>query len=245
MSRRRKWTQGTSGQSGSRSLSPGPRPLRTGHESFLHPALPISEDPKAGFGLSIRRATVSASSDPTVRTVCAMAFPSSRPPRPVGSQHPFQVGSLLHPRGPIPPITESLASSHVLCPLGIGRLCSRLSQFTVFRQQEMQTPGPLCPGGGLSCRGADSDRHILSTYLLVRADQPLCSFDFTRFAGVHHVTHRVFPLARYPGAAPRHRYFSACCTPLRYQRRMTPMRRGRQDRLGPCDHSADDFTSHL
>jgi hypothetical protein len=63
------------------------------------------------------------------------------------------------------------------------------------------------------------------------------SFDFTRFAGVHHVTHSVFPLARYPGAAPRHRYFSACFTPLRYQRRMTPMRRGRQDRLGSCDHS--------
>src|SRR5262245_14920912 len=72
------------------------------------------------------------------------------------------------------------------------------------------------------------------------------SFDFTRVTGVHSITHSVFPLARAPGAAPRGRYFSACFTPLRYQRRMTPMRIGGQDRLGHHDHSIlTTFTSHL
>ena len=72
------------------------------------------------------------------------------------------------------------------------------------------------------------------------------SFDFTRVTGVHAMTHRVFPLARSLGAAPRRRCFSACSTPLRYQRRMTPMRRGGQERLGHHDHSClTTFTSHL
>jgi hypothetical protein len=43
------------------------------------------------------------------------------------------------------------------------------------------------------------------------------SFDFTRFTGVHPITHSVFPLARYPGAASRHRDFSARFAPPRYQ----------------------------
>jgi hypothetical protein len=60
------------------------------------------------------------------------------------------------------------------------------------------------------------------------------------------VTPSVFPLARCPGAAPRERYFSACFTPLRDQKRMTPMRIDRQDRLGHHDHSLlTTFTSHL
>ena len=149
----------------------------------------------------------------------------------------------------------AFASSHILYPLDIGRLCSRLSQWpdgpwglpcSASRRCRRRRV-PLCPGGGLSCRGAD-----------YRAAPPLHvpfwsepvsrfgSFDFTRFAGVHHVTHSVFPLARSPGAAPRGRYFSACFIPLRYQRRMTPMRRGGQDHLGHRDHSLlTTFTSHL
>jgi hypothetical protein len=72
------------------------------------------------------------------------------------------------------------------------------------------------------------------------------SCDFTRFTGVHSITPSGFPLARSPGAAPSGRYFSACFTPLRYQRRMTPMRIGGQDRLGHHDHSLlTTFTSHL
>ena len=115
---------------------------------------------------------------------CAMAFPSSRPPRPVGSQHPFRLG--LSTLGwPYPSdYRRAFASSHVLCPLGIGRLCSRLSQgFTVPPAGDADARGPLCPGGGLSCRGADSDRHILSTYLLVRADQPLWLFRLHEVCG--------------------------------------------------------------
>ena len=149
----------------------------------------------------------------------------------------------------------AFASSHILYPLGIGRLYSQLSQLpdhpwglpcSASRRCRRRRV-PLCPGGGLSCRGADY-RAVPPLHVPFWSE-PISrfgSFDFTRFAGVHRVTHSVFPLARAPGAAPRGQYFSACFTPLRYQRRMTPMRRGGQDRLGRYDHSfLTTFTSHL
>ena len=149
----------------------------------------------------------------------------------------------------------AFACSHIPYPLGIGLPCGRLSRLPDHpwglpcsaRRTCRRRRVPLCPGGGLSCRGADSrpapPLHIPFWSAPVSR---FGSFDFTRFAGVHHVTHRVFPLARSPGAAPRGQYFSACFIPLRYQRRMTPMRRGGQDRLGHHDHSClTTFTSHL
>ena len=42
---------------------------------------------------------------PTVRTVSAIAFPSSHPTRPVGSQHPFRLGLSPCLGGPIHPMT--------------------------------------------------------------------------------------------------------------------------------------------
>jgi hypothetical protein len=100
-------------RSGSRSLSPGPRPLRTARASF--PACRSSrltcsdagrsEDPKAQaldspcrwgpiWDQSMQREPrpFGAGGGPTVRTVSAIAFPSSRPTRPVGRQHPFRLG---------------------------------------------------------------------------------------------------------------------------------------------------------
>jgi hypothetical protein len=223
----------------------------------LHPAqADFGRSESAGFGLSIRRATVFRCRGRPYRAdrvYHGLAFVSSSSTR--GKSAPFQVGSLHLPWWPYPSdYRMAFASSHILYPLGIGWLYRQLRQWPdhpwgfpcsasrTCRRRRV----PLCPGGGLSCRGADS-----------RAAPPLHvpfwsepvsrfgSFDFTRFTGVHHVTHSVFPLARSPGAAPRGQYFSACCTPLRYQRRMTPMRRGGQDRLGHHDHSClATFTSH-
>jgi hypothetical protein len=149
----------------------------------------------------------------------------------------------------------AFASSHILYPLGIGQLYSQLSQWPDHpwglpcsaRRTCRRRRVPRCPGGGLSCRGADSrPAHPLHIPFWSEPVSRFGSFDCTRFAGVHHVTHSVFPLARSPGAAPRGQYFSTCFTPLRYQRRMTPMRRGGQDRLGHHDHSClTTFTSHL
>jgi hypothetical protein len=149
----------------------------------------------------------------------------------------------------------AFASSHILDPLDIGWLDSQLSQWpdhpwglpcSASRKCRRRRV-PLCPGGGLSCRRAD-DRTVPPLHVPFWSE-PVNRFgscDFTRFAGIHHVTHSVFPLACSPGAAPRDQYFSACFTPLRYQRRMTPMRGGGQDRLGHHDHSwLTTFTSHL
>ena len=89
-----------------------------------------------------------AASGPTVRTVFPMAFLPSLPTRPVGSQHPFRLGLSTREGWPYPSdYRRAFASSHILYPLGIGLPCGRLSRldrqpmgFTVFRQQEMQTP---------------------------------------------------------------------------------------------------------
>jgi hypothetical protein len=197
-----------------------------------------------------------AAGGPTVRTVFPIAFLSSLPTRPVGSQHPFRLGLSTRVGWPYPSdYRRAFASSHILYPLGIGLPGGRLSQLldnpwglpcSASRRCRRRRV-PLCPGGGLSCRRTDS-RAVLPLHIPFWSE-PISrfgSFDFTRFAGVHHVTHSVFPLARSPGAAPRGRYFSACFIPLRYQRRMTPMRRGGQDRLGHQDHSClTTFTSHL
>ena len=118
----------------------------------------------------------------------------------------------------------------------------------VFRQQEMQTPSghPLPRWRTVLSRGRlqtglSSPRTVWS--------EPLSrfgSFDCTRFTGVHHVPQSVFPLARYPGAASRPRYFSARFAPPRYQGRTVQMRRGGQDHPGHTDHSIlAAFTSHL
>ena len=224
----------------------------------LHPAqADFGRSESAGFGLSIRRATVFRClkrPDRSDRVCHCLSFVSSSSTR--GKSAPFQVGS-LHPLGwPYPSdYRRAFASSHVLCPLGIGRLCSRLSQSpdgpwglpcSASRRCRRRRV-TLCPGGGLSCQCADyRPAHPLHVPFWSEPVSRFGSFDFTRFIGVHHVTHSVFPLARSLGAAPRGQYFSACFTPLRYQRRMTPMRRGGQDRLGHHDHSClTTFTSHL
>src|SRR5919197_2055836 len=149
----------------------------------------------------------------------------------------------------------AFASSHILYPLAIGRLCSRLSQWPdgpwglpcSASRTDRRRRVPLCPGGGLSCRGADS--RATPPLHVPFWSEPLSrfgSFDFTRFAGVHRVTPSVFPLARSLGAAPRRQCVSACSTALRDHRRMTPMRRGGQESLGRHDHSClTTFTSHL
>ena len=106
---------------------------------------------------------------------------------------------------------------------------------------------PFCPGGGLSCRGADS-RAVPPLHIPFWSESVsrFGSFDCTRLAGVPHVPPSVFPLARSPGAAPRPRYFSACFAPPRYQGRTVQMRSGGQDRPGHTDHSIlAAFTSHL
>ena len=160
---------------------------------------------------------------------------------------PFQGGSLHLPRWPYPSDDRmAFASSHLLYPLGIGWLYSQLRQWPddpwglpcsasrTCRRRRV----PLCPGGGLSCRGADS-RAVPPLHVPFWSE-PISrfgSFDFTRFAGVHRVPHRVFPLARSLGAAPQPQCCSACSARLRDQRRMTPMRRGGQERLGHHDHS--------
>jgi hypothetical protein len=149
----------------------------------------------------------------------------------------------------------AVASSHILYPLGIGQLDRQLRQLPDHpwglpcsaRRTCRRRRVPLCPGGGLSCRWADyRPAHPLHIPCWSAPVSRFGSFDFTRCAGVHYVPHSVFPLARSPGAAPRGQYVSACFTPLRYQRRMTPMRRGGQDRLGQHDQSClTTFTSHL
>jgi hypothetical protein len=132
----------------------------------LHPAqADFGRSESAGFGLSIRRATVFRCLKRPYRSdrVChCLSFVSSSSTR--GKSAPFQVGS-LHPFGwPYPSdYRRAFASSHVLCPLGIGRLCSRLSQWpdgpwglpcSASRRCRRRRV-TLCPGGGLSCRGAD------------------------------------------------------------------------------------------
>ena len=260
-----------SGRSGSRSLSPSPRPLRTARASF--PACRSSRfrqirkhrlwTVRSPFSQSIWCQAVSgeprsfgAAGGPTVRTAFPIALLPALPTRPVGSQHPCRVGLSTHEGGPYPShYRRAFAASHILYPLGIGRLYSRLSQLSdcpwglpcSASRRGRRGRVTLFPGGGLSCRGTDyRPIHPLHIPFWSAPVSRFGSFDFTRVAGVHHVTRSVFPLARSPDAAPRGRYFSACFTPLRYQRRMTPMRRGGQARLGHCDHSClTTFTSHL
>ena len=155
---------------GSRSLSPGPRPLRTARASF--PACRSrrltcrdagrSEDPKAQVldcplrfapvdlvPAGGRRATVVRCRRwPNRSDRVSHHLPSCSPYSTRGKSAPFQVG-YLHPcRWPYPSDDRrAFASSHILYPLGIGLPCGRLSRcdrppmgFPVFRQQEMQTP---------------------------------------------------------------------------------------------------------
>jgi len=173
-----------------------------------------------------------------------------------GQSAPFQGGSLHLPWWPSPSDDRmAFASSHILYPLGIGLPCGGLSQLIdnpwglpcAARRTCRRRRVPRCPGGGLSCRWAD-DRPVQPLHIPLWSEpiSRVGSFDFTRVAGVHPVTHSVFPLARSPGAAPRGPYVSACFTPLRDQRRRTPMRRGGQDRRGHRDPSClTTFTSHL
>jgi hypothetical protein len=168
VSRRRKRER--SGRSGSRSLSPGPRPLRTARASF--PACRSSrltcrdagrsEDPKAQVldcplrfapvdlvPAGGRRATVVRCRRwPNRSDRVSHHLPSFSPYSTRGKSAPFQVG-YLHPcRWPYPSdYRRAFASSHILYPLGIGLPCGRLSRcdrppmgLTVFHQLEPQTP---------------------------------------------------------------------------------------------------------
>jgi hypothetical protein len=170
MSRRGKRERRRSRRSGSRSLSPGPRPLGTARASF--PACRSgrltcgdagrSEAPKAQaldspfHGGPIDLGPVHA----WIATVCRWLRrpyrsdrvshgPSSFSSYSIsGKSAPFQVRS-FHPCGwPYPSdYRRAFASSHILYPLGIGPPCGRLSRLdrppmgvTVFHQLERQTP---------------------------------------------------------------------------------------------------------
>ena len=113
---------------------------------------------------------------------CPSFFPSCSTG---GKSAPFQVGS-LHPCGwPYPAYYwRACAFSHLLYPLGIGRLYSRLRQLSDHpwgfpcsvsrRCNAVGSPSPsveVCP-----IDGPTPDRPILSTSLLVRASQPLWLF---------------------------------------------------------------------
>jgi hypothetical protein len=81
-----------------------------------------------------------------------------------GKSAPFQVGSLHRPGWPYPSYYwRAFASSHILYPLGIGQLCSRLSPWpdrpwgfpcSASRRCRRRRV-TLSPGGGLSWRWAD------------------------------------------------------------------------------------------
>jgi hypothetical protein len=173
-----------------------------------------------------------------------------------GTSAPCQVGALPLPWWPAPSDDRlAFASSHILDPLGLGPLDRQLSQLpdppwgfpcSVSRKCRRRRV-PRCPGGGLSGRWADArPAHPLHRPFWSEPVSRFGSFDVTRCAGVHPVTHRVCPLARSPGAAPRGQYVAACFPRRRDQRRMTPRRRGGQDRLGHHDQSClTPCTSHL
>ena len=82
-----------------------------------------------------------------------------------GQSAPVQGGSLHLPGWPSPsPYRMACACSHCLSPLGIGQLCSRLSQWPdppwgfpgAASRSGRRRRVTLFPGGGLSCRYADS-----------------------------------------------------------------------------------------
>jgi hypothetical protein len=171
-----------------------------------------------------------------VRTVSTLAFPSSRPTRPVGSLHPFRLGLSTRKGWPYPSdYRRAFASSHLLYPLGIGWLSSQLSQWpdhpwglpcsASWRIERFRVT--LCPGELMSYRWTDyRTAHPAHIPFWFRPLSRFGLFDFTRFGGVHHVTHSALPLARRPDAASRRRYFSARFAPPRYQGRTVQMRRG-------------------
>src|SRR5512134_282700 len=142
------------------------------------PLKPISEDPKAqaldspfragpiDLGpIQAWRATVFRCLKRPYRTDrVSHCLSSFSPYSTSGKSAPFQVGS-FHPCGwPYPSYyRRTFASSHLLYPLSIGRLCSRLSQrpdspwglpCSASRRCRRRRV-TLSPGGGLSCRWAD------------------------------------------------------------------------------------------
>ena len=165
-----------SGRSGKEAVSPSPPPLRTARASF--PACRSSrltcrvagrsEDPKAPALDSAFRVESHGLSVPEAALPCGPCVP-----------WPFFLLFLLDPWEvstlsswgsppawwPYPSYYwRAFACSHVLYPLGIGPLCSRLSQWpdgpwgfpcSASRRCRRRRV-TLCPGGGLSCRGADS-----------------------------------------------------------------------------------------
>jgi hypothetical protein len=140
-----------SGRSGSRSLSPGPRPLRTARASFPagrssrwtcgdagrsgDPQAQALDSPFRGGPINLGpvhawRATVFRCLRWPYRSDRVSHCPSSCSSYSTsGKSAPFQVGS-LHPCGrPYPSdYRRAFASSHLLYPLDIGRLYSQLSQ---------------------------------------------------------------------------------------------------------------------
>jgi hypothetical protein len=149
----------------------------------------------------------------------------------------------------------AFACSHIPYPLGIGLPCGGLSRrdrppwglpcSTSWNLSHLRVT--LSPGGPLSCRWADyRTTHPAHAPFWFGPLSRFGPFDFTRFIGVHHVTHSALPLAQRPGAAPRREYFSARFAPPRYQGRTVQMRIGGQDHLGHTGHSMlVTFTSHL
>jgi hypothetical protein len=111
-----------------------------------------------------------------------MAFPSSRPPRPVGSQHPFRWGLSTPSGGPLPPMTGEPAraptSSAPWALAGFAAGCVRsLTAPGVYRVPPAGDAdaigSPAAPGEDCPVDGPTPDRHIRSTDLWVRAYQPL------------------------------------------------------------------------
>jgi hypothetical protein len=151
-----------------------------GQVAHLLPLLRLgrSEDPKAqaldspcrGGPIDLgpvrgRKATIFRCLRRPYRTdrVCHyLSFVSSYSTR--GTSAPLQGGSLHLPSWPYPSDDRrAFAASHVRYPLGIGQLCSRLSQRSdspwglpcSASRRCRRRRVPLCPGGGLACRWAD------------------------------------------------------------------------------------------
>jgi hypothetical protein len=119
---------------------------------------------------------------PTVRTVSTIAFPSSRPPRPVGSQHPFRWGLSTRQGWPYPSDDRrAFACSHSPDPLGLGPPCGRWSRLdrppmglTVFHQLERPTPSghPLPRWASILSMGRRQRCPSCPHTMLVRASPP-------------------------------------------------------------------------
>jgi hypothetical protein len=144
---------------------------------------------------------------PTVRTVSAMAFPSSLPTRPVGSQHPFRLGLSTCPGGPLHPMTgwPSLppTSSTPWALAGFTASCvSGLTTHGAYRVPPGGNPdavgSPSAPVEVCPVEEPTPERSLLSTYPFGQSLSAALARSTSR--GLQGFT--MFPIASFLSPAP-------------------------------------------